>query len=289
MDQQMRDAFALGQARGKALAAQRRGVSRAAAPKPFGGFLIAEGDSWFNYPLFDEVTEKLEDDHGYRIESAARWGDTADNILYTQGGDGKKLVKVFEKVKHDQHVPRAILLSCGGNDIAGDRFILLLNHDLSPQPGLNQTIVDEVFTRLGATISGVVGLLKQLGTEYFDKDVPVVLHGYGRPVPDGRGFLDTSLFSGPWLAPAFEEKGYTALAERVQIMATLIDRFNGMMQTIAGGVPNVAYVDARPVLSNDLTSDRYRQDWSNELHPTGHGFGAVAALFDAAIKRFPMP
>jgi hypothetical protein len=289
MDQKMRDAFAFGQARGKALVAQRRGAPRAAAARSFAGYLIAEGDSWFNYPIFDEITEKLEDDHGYRIESAARWGDTADNILYTQGGDGKKLVKVFEKVKSDQHVPRAILLSCGGNDIAGDRFIQLLNHKLSPQPGLNQPIVDAVFTRLGATVAGVVGLLKQLGTEHFSRDVPVVLHGYGRPVPDGRGFLDSSWFSGPWLGPAFEEKGYSALADRVQIMAALIDRFNTVMQSIAGGVPNVALVDARPALSNDLASERYKRDWSNELHPTGDGFGAVARLFDTAIRTFPMP
>ena len=166
---------------------------------------------------------------------------------------------------------------------------LLLNHKLSPQPGLNQPIVDAVFARLRETIIGVVGLLKQLGTTFFAKDVPVVLHGYGRPVPDGRGFLDTSIFSGPWLAPAFEQKGYSAMTERVAIMATLIDRFNSMQSDIASNVPLVEYVDARPVLSNDLQNDRYKQDWSNELHPTGDGFGAVAALFDTAIKKFPMP
>lgn len=289
MDQQMRDAFAFGQDRGKALVQHRRAVSLAAAPKPFAGFLIAEGDSWLNYPIFDEITEKLEDDHAYSIESAARWGDTADNILYTHGGDGKQIVKVFEKVKKDGHVPRAILLSCGGNDIAGDRFIHLLNHKNSPQPGLNQPIVDAVFTRLGATIAGVVGLLKQLGTQHFNKDVPVVLHGYGYSVPDGRGFLDSSWFSGPWLAPAFKEKGYSDVADRVAITATLIDRFNAIMQTIANGVPNVVYVNARPFLSNVLANNRYQDDWSNELHPTGDGFRKVADLIDTAIKTFPMP
>lgn len=291
MDPRVQDAFDFGQSRADLLIGRRMAeVSlAAAAPQPFGGFLIAEGDSWLNYPLFDEITEKLEDDHNYRIESAARWGDTADNILFTEGGDGKKLVKAFEKLKRDNRVPRAILLSCGGNDIAGDSFVLLLNHRQSPQPGINITIVTEVFARLKDTIGAVVGLLKGIGTRVFGVDVPVVLHGYGHAVPDGRGFLNTSLFSGPWLAPAFAQRGYTILAERVAIMVDLIDRFNALQQDIAANIPAVGYVDARPVLSNDLQNDRYQDDWSNELHPTGDGFAAVAALFDAEIKKFPLP
>ena len=289
MSQSVKEAFEFGRSRGEALVGQRAAAMALEAVAPFEGFLIAEGDSWLNYPLFDEITEKLEDQHHYRIESAARWGDTAENILFTQGGDGKKLVKVFEKLKKDGRVPRAILLSCGGNDIAGDRFALLLNHRESGQPGINLPIATEVFSRLRATIGAVVGLLKQLGAATFGRDVPVVLHGYGHPVPDGRGFLSTSLFSGPWLAPSFAQRGYLDLAERVVIVAALIDMFNTAQQEIAATIPNVGFVDARPVLSNELTNDRYRQDWSNELHPTGHGFEAVASLFDAEIRKFPIP
>lgn len=291
MDQRMQEAFDLGRARADRMLGRRvaeAAVALAAAPA-FQGFLIAEGDSWLNYPLFDEITERLEDRHHYRIESAARWGDTAENILFTEGGEGKKLVKTFEKLRNDGRVPRAILLSCGGNDIAGDRFTFLLNHRQSGTPGLNLPIVLEVFARLKDTITGVVGLLKRMGQQTFNRDVPIVLHGYGHAVPDGRGFLNTSLFSGPWLAPSFEQKGYTSLAERVALTADLIDRFNAMQQDIAANVTQVAFVDARPVLSNDLQDERYKDDWSNELHPTGHGFGAVAALFDVEIQRFPIP
>jgi hypothetical protein len=290
MSQSVKDAFEFGRMRGEALVGQRvADMALESVEAPFEGFLIAEGDSWLNYPLFDEITEKLEDRHHYRIESAARWGDTAENILFTQGGDGKKLVKVFEKLKQDGRVPRAILLSCGGNDITGDRFALLLNHRESGQPGVNVTIATEVFSRLRATIGAVVGLLKQLGMATFGVDVPVILHGYGHPVPDGRGFLSTSLFSGPWLAPSFAQRGYFDLAERVVIVAELIDLFNTAQQEIAATISNVAFVDARPVLSNNLTGDRYRQDWSNELHPTGDGFQAVARLFDVEIRKFPIP
>lgn len=290
MAQTVQEAFDFGRARGGKMVDHRVAeMALTDATIPFAGFLIAEGDSWFNYPLFDEIVEKLEDRHRYRIASAARWGDTAENILFTEGGDGKKLVKAFEKMKADGRVPRAVLLSCGGNDIAGDQFVLLLNHRQSPEPGLNLPIVAEVFGRLKVTISGVVGMLKAIGQRVFQKDLPVILHGYGRAVPDGRGFLGVSLFSGPWLAPSFGQRGYTDLAERVAIMADLIDRFNTMQQEIAAAIPAVGFVDARGALSNELQGGRYQDDWANELHPTGKGFGAVAALFDAAIKQFPLP
>lgn len=289
--QQINRAMERGQRQAEALLRARaahRAVMAAAAP-PFGGYLIAEGDSWFNYPLFDEIVERLEDDHNYRIESAARWGDTADNMLYNEGGDGKKLVKLFEKLRSDGRTPRAILLSCGGNDIAGDRLTLLLRHAKSPNPGLDMPVVDALFARLEETITGLVAMLKKLGDEFFQRDVPVVVHGYGHAVPDGRGFLHTSLFSGPWLAPSFEEKGYDSVAARIPIIATLIDGFNEVQRQIAANIPNVAYVDARPVLSNELANDAYKASWDNELHPTRNGFGAVADLFDAALQAFPIP
>lgn len=284
---QLEDALARGRKHAEAIVQARRAAK--GPPKPFGGYLIAEGDSWFDYPLYDEITEKLEDDYNYRIESAASWGDTADNMLYTEGKDGKKLVKKFEKLKDEGRVPRAILLSCGGNDIAGDRFSVFLGHARSPHPGLDVPVVDAVFARLADTIVGLVGALKELGLQSFKKDIPVVIHGYGYAVPDGRGFLRTSIFSGPWLAPSFDEKGYDTLAARLPIVTTLIDRFNAMQQNIAANVPKVAYVNARPVLSSSLVNDEYKRSWANEIHPTDDGFGAVATLFHTAIQQFPLP
>src|SRR5271156_6247914 len=38
------------------------------------GFLVAAGDSWFDYPFCD-VLKVLEDTYGYNVESAAHAGD----------------------------------------------------------------------------------------------------------------------------------------------------------------------------------------------------------------------
>src|SRR5512143_3577372 len=43
------------------------------------GVLIAEGDSWFDYPLQD-VLKLLEDEHGFDVESVAHRGDRIEDM-----------------------------------------------------------------------------------------------------------------------------------------------------------------------------------------------------------------
>src|SRR5688572_16647181 len=74
---------------------KRAVVARASAASP--GLVVAEGDSWFDYPFFD-VLERLEDRFDYRVESVAHKGDTVEEMAYdtTQLA---KLARLFEKVK----------------------------------------------------------------------------------------------------------------------------------------------------------------------------------------------
>ena len=96
------------------------------------GVVIAEGDSWFDYPFMD-VLELLEDVHGFRVESVAHKGDTVEQMAYDDA-QFKQLRRAFEHLAQDNKVPRAILLSGGGNDIAGTEFGVLLNHVKSGLP-----------------------------------------------------------------------------------------------------------------------------------------------------------
>ena len=48
----------------------RRTRSFAAAARGAAGLLVAEGDSWFQYPFYNTL-EALEDEHGYDVESVA--------------------------------------------------------------------------------------------------------------------------------------------------------------------------------------------------------------------------
>jgi hypothetical protein len=138
-----------------------------------------------------------------------------------------------------------------------------------------------------ATIT-LVASVTRLHEFFFHKKPRILIHGYDYPVPDGRGYAGGFwVLPGPWLEPQFRGRGYQALAESTDLMVTLIDRFNDMVSSVASerALAHVHYVDLRRTLSADLTGNRYRKAWANELHPTGDGFKRVAEKFDQAIRR----
>jgi len=269
---------------------RRRTVRR--APSVPQGLLIAEGDSWFDYPLVD-VLDELEDTFGYEMESVAHKGDTVEEMAY-DAAQLAGLARKFQKLSENGRTPRAILLSGGGNDVAGDEFAVLLNHKQSGLPALNQWIVKGVLEeRLLFAVVSLASQVTELSKRYFKGRVtPVFLHGYDYPVPDGRGFLSGFwVLPGPWLEPGFRQKGYQVLAQRCDIMVDLIDRFNAVLEGIPAhpGLGHVRYIDLRGTLSNELAGSRYKQSWANELHPTAGGYRVVAAKFHAAISPLPIP
>jgi len=122
-----------------ALAARRKGGAEAALAETFlarnsTGTLVAEGDSWFDYPFYD-VLKLLDDDYGYEIYSVAHKGDAVEIMAY-DGGQLDEFARCLEQVLRSGTVPKAVLLSGGGNDVAGDAFAMLINHKRSPVPGL---------------------------------------------------------------------------------------------------------------------------------------------------------
>jgi lysophospholipase L1-like esterase len=249
-------------------------------PRATAGVLIAEGDSWFNYPLHD-VLQMLEDEHGFDVESVAHKGDRVEDMAFADG-QLEEFSRRLEKLLRNGVVPRAILLSGGGNDLAGSEFGMLLNHAASPIAGLNDDIVTGVIDkRIKIAYVTVVAAITAICEKFLSRSIPIVTHGYDYPVPDGRGFLGGFLaLPGPWLQPGFREKGFDDLDKNTAMMETLIDRFNTMLKSAAGEFPHVHYLDLRKTLRNDA---RYKVAWANELHPTSAGFKLVAEKFAAVI------
>src|SRR5262245_59602434 len=108
-------------------------------PRTSAGVLVAEGDSWFDYPMQD-VLRLLEDDYLFDVESVAHKGDCVEDMAHS-AGQFEEFARRLEKLLRDGKVPRAILLSGGGNDFAGDEFAILLNHAASPLPPLNEDVM----------------------------------------------------------------------------------------------------------------------------------------------------
>jgi len=275
----------------KALPVRRRAPVRAPtkARALFGtkktvGVLIAEGDSWFDYPMQD-VLRLLEDDYLYDVESVAHKGDCVEDMAHAEG-QFEEFARRLEKLLRDSKVPKAILLSGGGNDIAGDEFALLLNHAASSLPPLNEDIVRGVVdVRLKEAYASIISGLTTIAKSFLGKTIPIIAHGYDYPVPDGRGFLGGWWkLPGPWLQPGFRRKGHSDIGKNTELMVKLIDRFNEMLISVSSlpQFAHVHYLDLRGTLKRDAT---YKKFWANELHPNAAGFDLVTKKFADVIAK----
>ena len=254
------------------------------ASRETAGFLLAAGDSWFDYP-FHDVLKALEDDHGYNVESAAHAGDPIESMAYF-GGQLDKFSRCLDKVRAQGGTPKAVLISGGGDDIAGREFGMLLNSALSPISGWNAGIVDGLLNpRLTTAYKTLIASINGICQSELGHVVPILVHGYDYPVPDGRGFWGGFLLPGPWLKPGFDEKHYQGLAVRISMMKIIMDQFNSMLASLTkdAAFANVHYLDLRGTLSTEHASNEYQQWWDNELHPTEEGFSAVAAKFATVL------
>ena len=276
-----------------ALRIQMTAPASAAAPVELqtAGFLAAAGDSWFDYP-FHDVLKMLDDNYGYNVESTAHKGDPIEKMAYA-GGQLEDFARKLEKIKARGAVPKAALVSGGGDDVAGSEFGMLLNNAFSPIPGWDDEIVDGVLNeRIRTAYTHMLGSITALCQEAFQKTVPILVHGYDYPVPDGRGFLGGWPFPGPWLDPGFREKNFpnnnsADLQKRIGMMQDIMFKFNEMVKSLPmqPGLDHVRYIDLRGTLSNKLSD--YQDSWANELHPTEKGFAAVTDRFAAELAKLP--
>lgn len=235
------------------------------------GLLIGVGDSWFDYFFFDAL-DSLDNDFGFDAEHVAQQGTSMKQLAYSSG-QLDELSRLIEK-----RAPQAILVSGGGNDVVDYGLHNLLNPKASGKPPLNELRVAEfIDVSLRSALVSTLTQITDMCHQWLQHEVPIVLHGYDYPVPDGRGLIGKI---GAWLYPGFSGEGYTDLTENTAIMKELIDRLNLMQMdvTAQAAFKHVAHVDVRRTLSNAPAD--YRTWWENELHPNADGFLKVAAKFD---------
>ena len=255
------------------------GVAGAVAPAPVpmttqtAGYLLAVGDSWFDYPIHDILT-RLDDNYGYNIESSAHRGDPIETMV-SSVGQLDKFARCMDKIVALGAAPKAILISGGGDDIAGTEFGMLINNaDLQPIAGWNDQVISGVIdTRIAAAYRMMILSVNSLCQKDLGRTFPILVHGYDYPVPDGRGFLGGGwILPGPWLKPGFDEKLFTVLSDTTQMMMTVIDRFNAMLQNLVQepGFQNVKYIDLRRTLSNSLVELHAMVGERNPSQRRGH-------------------
>ena len=254
------------------------------------GLLVGEGDSWFDYFSYD-ILRKLEH-YGYDIRWVSHHGDTLHEMA-TLETQHDKLTSVLDRLNRRNRIPRGVLVSAGGNDLAEEGVLRSLLNDASwGTPILNdQAVMGFVNVKLRNDYVSLLRFITTLCAKIFGAElsISIVIHGYAHPVPDGRG---VGLFDepGPWLKPEFEAKGHDDLSKNTAAMEDLIDRFNGMLADLpeAAGLGHVQYVDVRGCLKNTLDDNRYERYWGSGAAvpgcrcrfgrgpPSARGIGAAA-------------
>ena len=286
--------------------------------------LVAEGDSWFalskipigslERPITDVINElkKIEDEEEklYDVKSVADKGDTIDLMAYSED----QFDKFKEEIEGLNEPPRAILLSGGGNDITGKALEMMLNHKKSDSYSVNplnykvvEGVIDDHLREAYLKLLNKINALCKAKFNNADLGkIPVLVHGYAYSIPTGKGFnIVRRVFrsgpgrkrreipiTGPWLQPAFEERGYVRLEEKTSIMKKLSDHFNCMLQQLDPNKDSfsniyVRHVNLRKCWETKLQDDDYEKYWDDELHPSKRGFKLIARKFHCVIQNLP--
>lgn len=154
--------------------------------------LLADGDSWFDYPLGKDVLDYLNNYFEHPVTKLAKAGSTLNELVYgpdelfrSDPRQGKtRLTRVVEKLREQPF--DAFLFSGGGNDIAGPEFFSFVNHAASELPNPNQSVLDGVVNgtfrkAYQDMIEVLLAEIERLGIQ-----LPIFVHGYDYPWPDGR-------------------------------------------------------------------------------------------------------
>ena len=269
----------------KAAVAARGLMAMPPATRPL--ILLADGDSWFDYPLSNgalipsDIIVQLQSGMAPAptILNLAHYGDATTELL----GVAKR-TRLLNALQDPQNGTfDAILFSGGGNDLVGDQFRLWLRAAAAagndPTAALNQGALSDILGVVQTAYEDLIALRNDvaLGT-------PIFVHAYDFAQPTGNGVC----LLGPWLYPSLQSRGWMQstsaadVAVGAGIVKLLLIQFHNLLRAFSlDPTNNVVLVETQGVLDPAT-------DWANELHPKPPGFAAMAARFVTALAtRFP--
>ncbi len=248
--------------------------------------LLADGDSWFDYPLTGDVPVPSDIIAQLRnvmtpapyILDLAHYGDATTQILGVTKRD--RLLAALQDPQNGAF--DAILFSGGGNDLVGDQFRFWLRDAAAagddPTAALNKSAMSDILGVVQTAYEDLIALRNAV-----DRSMPIFVHAYDFAVPSGIGVC----YLGPWLFPSLRSRGWmqtTSAADQAigaGIVKLILTEFYNLLRAFSlDPTNNVVLVKTQGVL--DPT------EWANELHPTPAGFIKIARQFvDALATRFP--
>ncbi len=255
---------------------RRRRASARSATGPLK--IIAEGDSWFDYPypgFGGGVIDRLQAKLGVPILNLAKAGD---EVRYMLGVEQREAItkRLIDGSPTDDRWD-VMLFSGGGNDIVGEPMALWIEEYKNSLPA-NALINQPRFEAALAIVKAGYEDLIKIRDDY-SPNTYLVFHGYDFAIPDGRGVC----FYGPWLKPTFMHRKFPEnLKIATGVVEVMLRQFAQVLTDIAAKNEGVTFINTQGTLNRDTTS------WHNELHPSAEGFDRFAELFAQDLKAlFP--
>lgn len=239
----------------------------ASAARPL---IVAEGDSWFEYPYAEDLVAALGAD--YAILSLAKAADS-----FKQVAERNELIAALENPPQGKKRPfDIVMLSLGGNEVMGEieKYVLpfqmerRLDQYIAPE---FDTLLDSVKTEYDKIIAPIIS----------GHDAHIILHGYDYPDPR---YENGAQWIGP---PLWVHRRIETVSTARYIAIAMLKRFNDTLAELAqrpeyGG--RVRYVRLLGTVGSP--DYRHRADeamWADEIHPSDEGFPLLADKFKPVI------
>lgn len=264
--------------------------------------ILAEGDSWFRYPVSSRdprskpgggVINSLKRILGTKIHNLAKHGDEAHEMLTGEQRDLLKdaLERGPDSDSNEKHYDY-LLFSGGGNDLVGKKtfYKWINNHrkgeEMEACAGnyLNKHTIKCAFCILEAPYKELFKI-----RDTYSPETHILLNAYDFAIPDGRNICH----KGPWLKPGLDTRKVpnNDLELRSDIVELFLKRFHDkflceVTKLTKNGVTVVPTQGAIAKKFKDHKEYRknYKKYWANELHPNPKGFYVIAEEFAKIIN-----
>jgi hypothetical protein len=281
-----------------------RKVRRGYRLRPKSKVILAEGDSWFQFPVFvSDIIDWLQKRDDYMIFSIAYGGDWLTNIIY----EGKYIEEI------SIHAPDVFLISGGGNDMVGSSRLAIMVDRSNGIGHLKQKSdfaaasykVDDDFVvgrrYITKEFYSFLWIMKAQYWKMFDgfkssgklKHMQIITQGYAYAVPTysrtwswrypWKSLVNALLGTGKWLKHPLmikgipDKEGQTRDIHR-KIVKTMVHDLNEMFISLSHAFTNVYHIDSRSLIKDD--------HWFDELHLYSHMFKKVARAFEQCIDSY---
>lgn len=239
--------------------------------------LVAEGDSWFQFPfLLQDIIDQF--DRIYNVWCVSAAGDTLQNMV-------DSAPEYIDAIAQQQERPKVFLFSAAGNDLVGNdpdgtSIVYRVVRDFEPgRPPAWYLQTDAFAERLAFVEKAYRTLLQNVERE-FGREVQSVVHGYDYALPASPDDPRRPVWADKdqWLGAPLRQRGIIDPGLQRAIVRLMIDQLNALQKRLCGGnnaggaFSTAFHVDLRGTLPNIA-------NWADELHPTDGGFATTAQRF----------